>query len=289
MGTAGTRTATVDQRRASPFPMGTSTTRDANIPSPAPGDQWVLDNGDGTFTFQVYVGASINGWVTVGGGTATSQTPLSRLDFTLFNPSASHTDGGLIKAGTSSAKVTEDTANYKFMSFYFDNGATSGSAEGLYLRLYDTGAGKTAQALRAFTTVDSVAGANARGAHISLSFGATGSISGLGAAVDGTLHIADAAITGGTYAAVSADLNADGASSDPAAVTELSFFRAALQGNATGVGKIDDKAYLIVLDGGAIASGNMVEASTTEANYAYSIRCKINGTEMFLMAASAVG
>ena len=47
-------------------------------------------------------------------------------------------------------------------------------------------------------------------------------------------------------------------------------------------------ALALVLDGGTIGSGNIVEASTTEANYGYSIRCKIMGTVMYLMAATAV-
>lgn len=199
--------------------------------------------------------------------------------------------GGILGgSGTSTTPTSTSTADQKFLSYYVKSTATSGDARGIYDRLYLAGAGGSGEAARLYTTISDIAAATARGAHISLDFASSGYITGLGAAMDATLHIPNAAMhAAGTYAAVSADINSDGASSDPTAVTELSFFRAALEGNATGVGKVDDKAYLFVLDGGTTGSGNIVEASTTEANYAYSIRCKINGVVMYLMAASAVG
>ena len=113
----------------------------------------------------------------------------ARLDFSGATVKAANTDGGIIKAGTSSARVTEDTADMKFMAFYFDNGATSGDNRGMYLRQYLTGAGGSGEALRVFTTVEDVAAANAHGAHISLNFGSTGTITGQGIAGCNTIHI----------------------------------------------------------------------------------------------------
>lgn len=118
----------------------------------------------------------------------------------------------------------------------------------------------------------------------------------MGVASRNTLHLADQAYTGlgGTYSATQPEIWADGATTDPAGITELSLIRCVLGGNGAGadtggVADIDDDAYLLVLDGGTTGSGNIVESSATEANYAYSLRCKINGTVMYLMAASAVG
>ncbi len=217
----------------------------------------------------------------------------ARIDLSSATVAAANTDGGIFKAGTSSAPVTEDTADMKFMSFYFDNGATSGDNRGIYNRLYLTGAGGGGESFRSYTEIVGVAAGTAHGAHISLGMGESttgGSVTGLGVAVRATLGLPSVAMeANGTYAAVSPEIYCFGDAADPTAVTELSFLRCVLGGDTTGAATVDDKAYLIVLDGGTTDTGNMVVASATEANYAYSIRCKINGVDMYLMFASAVG
>lgn len=211
----------------------------------------------------------------------------ARLDLSSATVAAANTDGGVFKAGTSGARVTEDTANMKFMSAYFDNGATSGDNRGFYLRLYLTGAGGGGEALRVFTDVENVAGGTAHGAHISLKFGTTGSITGQGIAGRNTLHIPSAAMSGGTYAALQAEIYSDGASSDAAGVTELSFIRVVNDGNATGVTNMDDDAFLITYTGGSIASGNVVQGCNDTAT-THGIRCKMSGTTMYLLAATSL-
>ncbi len=197
----------------------------------------------------------------------------------------------LVDIGTSSYPRTDNTANVKFTSVYTSCAATSGDSRNTYIRHYISGAGGGGECLRAFTTVNNVAAATAHGAHISLSFGTTGSLTGLGVAMRATLHIANQAYTGlgGTYAAIQAELWADGATSDPAGMTQLSLIRCVLGGNATGIADLDDDAYLLTLTGGTIGAGNMVVASTTEANYSHAAKCHINGTEMWMMFASASG
>jgi hypothetical protein len=117
-----------------------------------------------------------------------------------------------------------------------------------------------------------------------------GAITGLGVAVRATLGLPDVALAaGGTYAAIMPEIFAFGDASDPAAVTELSFIRCVDGGDATGRQAIDDKAYLLVIDGVAEGAGNMIVASATEANYVSAARCKINGVEKWLMFASASG
>jgi len=211
----------------------------------------------------------------------------SRLDFTNATIAAGNTDGGLIKAGTSGTPLVEDTANMKFVSFYFDNGATSGDNRGIYNRLYLTGAGGGGESLRSMTSVTDVAAGTAHGAHISLSFGSTGSITGLGVASRNTLHVPNQAQSGGTYAATQAEIWSDGASSSVAGVTDIAFLRAVNGGNATGIADVDDKAYLIHYDGGAIASGNMVVGCNDTAT-THGIRCKMAGTVMYLLAATSL-
>jgi len=186
-----------------------------------------------------------------------------RIDFTKALVSAANTDGGLIKAGTSSARVVEDTANMKFMSFYLDNGATSGDNRGLYLRLYLTGAGGGGEAARIFTTCEDVACGTAHGAHISLNFGSTGSVTGLGVANRNTIHVPDAALSGGTYAATQAEIYADGSSSDISGATKYSFIRLVADGDATGIANIDANAFLFDMSGLTTASGRFVDTDKT--------------------------
>jgi len=186
--------------------------------------------------------------------------------------------------GNGTAQMTSATANKIWRHYRYTSSATSGDARAQYTRLTLTGIGGGGEAARLFTTVSNVAGVTARGAHISLDFGTTGTISGLGAAVDATLHIPNAAMAAnGTYAAISADLHAVGATTDPAAVTELSFFRVSMQGNATGMGAIDDKALLFDFDGPAVGAGNMIFTNAALAA-THLIRCTLNGVAFYIMA-----
>ncbi len=199
--------------------------------------------------------------------------------------------GPLILAGTSSAPLICDTADTKFIQIYTDCGATSGDNRSIYNRLYLTGAGGGGESLRSYTEISGVAAGTAHGAHISLGTGESttvGTVTGLGVAVRATLGLASGAVSGGTYAAIEPEIYSFGASTTTT-MTELSFIRCTMGGNSTGIGVIDDKAYLLVLDGCTEGSGNMVVASATETNYASAARCKINGVEKWLMFASASG
>jgi len=207
----------------------------------------------------------------------------SRIDLTNLDVDSTHTDGGIFKAGTSSAPVTEDTANMKFMALYFDNGATSGDNRGMYLRQYLTGAGGGGEAARIFTTISDVAAGTAHGAHISLNFGDTGSVTGLGVASRNTLHVPDdASWAPGTLAATQAEIYSDGAASDTDGATEVSFLRLVNGGNASGIADVDDDAFLLTLTGGAVGAGNIVAAQSSAA-VSHTIRVKLHGTTYYLM------
>jgi hypothetical protein len=221
----------------------------------------------------------------VSGNGGEVQFETSRFDWSSMNPAAANTDGGIVKCGTSAARVTQDTANMKFLSFYFDNGATSGDNRGMYLRQYLTGAGGGGEAARIFTTCEDVACGTAHGAHISLNFGDTGSVNGLGVAARSTLHVPDdASWAPGTIAAVQAEIYSDGDDSDTDGATEVSFIRIVNDGNANGIADVDDDANLITITGGSIASGNLVQAETDETKFSHKIRCKVHGSTMYLMA-----
>lgn len=220
--------------------------------------------------------------------------PTDRLDLSNVVVNSAHTDGGVIKCGTSSARVTRDTADVSFMKFYFDNGATSGDNRGMYLRLYLTGAGGGGEALRAFTTVEDVAAGTAHGAHISLSFGDTGTVTGQGIANRCTLHMPSVALTSNvTMSAVQAEIYADGSATDPGGSTILSFIRTAVGGHADGIADIEDDAAFVEFNGFTAASGNMIGANTSDEcqlNFTnwVPIRIKIGSTVHYLVAAQTV-
>ena len=155
----------------------------------------------------------------------------------------------------------------------------------MYLRTYITGVGGGGESARIFTTVENVIGATARGAHISLDFAATGTVTGLGAALECTLHIANQATQTGTLAAIKLAINSDGSTSDPSGA-QLSYIRVDNQGNSTGQVDVDDDAYLFDIQGHSIGDGNLVEVAVAEASYAHNIKIRVGATEMYLMVAS---
>ena len=190
-------------------------------------------------------------------------------------------------AGSSVTRAQCADANRNFLEYYLENLAASGSTRGLYLRLYHSAAGADGEAARIFATVNNVAAANAKGAHVSLSFGASGYITGEGIAARNTLQVPNAAMhAAGTYAAHEAEIWHDGASSDATPVTQISLFRATLSGNATGVGKTDLKAALFALDGLTVGDGRIVAAKGNAA-LSHAARILINGTAYYIMLSDA--
>lgn len=183
----------------------------------------------------------------------------ARLDFSGATIKAANTDGGLIRGGTSGAKITEDTADMKFISFYTDCGATSGDSRGIYFRHELTGAGGGGESLRSFTKI-SAACSTARGAHISLDLAATGTLSGFGAAVDAQVLIGDASITSNVNC-LNTELYAAG-SSTAIAARSASLLRFVVGGDATGVADIVGKASFFRFENAA-ASGGFVDSDIT--------------------------
>jgi hypothetical protein len=188
--------------------------------------------------------------------------------------------------GKSTDRLVDDTAGRKFIELCCDNGATTGDdARGIYNRLYITGAGGCGESIRSFTTVENVtAGASAHGAHLSLSFGATGKVTGLGVAARATLHIADQATQSGTMAAVMAEIWSDGDTSDPAGC-RLSAIRVVNSGGG-GTADVDDDCALLDFAGWTIGDGNMIAhdgSPGTCPNITHSIKCRMpDGTLAYM-------
>jgi hypothetical protein len=212
----------------------------------------------------------------------------ARLDFSGATARAAWTDGAIIKAGTSAARIVEDTANMKFVSMYFDDGATSGHSVGIYDRLYVTGAGGSGTGLRVFTTVEDVAGATAHGAQISLSLGASGSLTGMGIGVRSQLNLPTTALPASnvSYAPLQAEIYSDGDDSDPSG-NLLSLIRLVNDGTANGKADVDDDAAALDFVGFTVGDGNMiaVKAAAAAPNVTHSIRIRLpDGTAAYLYA-----
>jgi len=247
--------------------------------------------GDGTSSFDIrfYGNAAADFMEWDASASALKLDDDARIDLSACDVAAANTDGGVIKCGTSGSPVTEDTADMRFLNFNFDNGAASGDNRGMYLRLALTGGGG-GEACRIFTNVDSNVG-TAHGAHISMDFDAAAGgseCSGLGVAMRATLHIPNVASWAptGTYAAIQAEIYADGANSDPAGMTRLSFFRVVNGGDATGAADTDDDACLFHFDGFTVGAGNMIAAKSSAA-VSHTIRCYVAGTVYYIMLSNA--
>lgn len=186
--------------------------------------------------------------------------------------------GLLLGSGTSASPVTTSTADAKFIEYRCKTTATSGDNRLIYLR-YEIAAAGGGECVRAFTKLTGASG-TVRGAHLSLDIDG-GSASGLGVGVDSQILLGNAALSGGTYAVSNLEAYASGTSTDVAGVTEFSFQRLVLGGNATGLAAVEDAAYATVITGGTNASGNLVGAVGNEPTWTsktYLVRGKLNGT-----------
>ena len=185
------------------------------------------------------------------------------------------TPGSIVGMGQSTAGLREKiaTADKNHMSFYLENSAASGDNRGMYLRLYFTTAGGGGEAARIFTTVEDVAAATAHGAHISLNFGDTGSITGLGVAMRATLHVPNQAQSAGTYAAIEAELWHDGSSSDITGATAYGAFRVSVAGNATGAAK----AINFMTISAPVGTGKFVDTNITSGTGYAALRVLVEG------------
>lgn len=195
--------------------------------------------------------------------------------------------GGVVMgAGTSSSRVTTASADKKMLSFYFENSANTGDNRGMYLRLYQSGTGAGGgEALRCFTTVTGALG-TAHGAHISLNFGTTGTLSGLGVACRNTLHIPDDLNPTGTITAGQSEIYFDGDNSSTADITNAThcIHRFILDGDTTARAKATDVFHFVNMPDGASKCVQTGQNEPTWTSKTCLIRCKVNGTVMNLIA-----
>jgi len=190
--------------------------------------------------------------------------------------------------GTSSTdRWVKTAAGTNFMTMQVENKATSGDNRGMYLRQYLSGAGASGEAARIYNTVENVAAGTAHGAHTSLSFGVSGTVTGQGVASRSTLHIPSTALTSNvTLSAVEAEIYSDTATSDTGGSTLLSAFLVVNSGDSTGMADTDTDAVLFDFRGWAVTTGCMLYDHTggAPANTNGSIKIRLpSGTLAYIM------
>lgn len=191
--------------------------------------------------------------------------------------------GVLMGAGKSTAYYLMAGAGKSALSFYIESASVVDSNRAAYLRLKLSGAAGGGEALRAFCTVAAACSVG-RGAHISLGWSGTSSITGEAQAIKGTFHIADAAKSVGTSAVLCAELYADGASAD--ITGDMALVDLKVAGNATGAAVIDAKTFALRLSGVTDGAGEMVRRAQNEPTWTSKtclIKCKINGYTTYLV------
>ena len=198
-----------------------------------------------------------------------------------------YNDALVLACGNATTPETTSVANSNFVEMRCETTATTASSDTrlAYLRMYfagaTTGGGET---LRVFSTVEAACG-TVRGAHISLNWGASGSVSGLGTAITATLHCPNTGVMTGNVAALEAQAYMDSGDDDDVTVpTEHGLIRCTISGDAGTVASfknilhvdvaaacVGNKAAALAVcnadvtgDGGAAAAGLQVRVEGTQ-------------------------
>ena len=209
--------------------------------------------------------------------------PNLRLEFNYKGGAGLSSSGAILMgSGSSTTKSSVTDAGKNFLSFYLENKATSGDNRGMYLRHYISGAGGGGDAARIYSTVNDVAAATVHGAHISLNFGTTGTVTGQGIAARHTLTLPTTAFASNvTVAATESEIWSDGSASSPGASTKLSFHRFNNGGDTTGSANVDTYANIFEFQGLTAGAAKAISIGTTVTKYMTgSIRILI-GTSTF--------
>jgi hypothetical protein len=188
--------------------------------------------------------------------------------------------------GTSSTPLAVTSA-INLKQSYTRVTVTTGTARGIYERVYLAG-GVGGEAVRAFATVENAAPTDTcNGIHASLNFGASaGNITGLGTAGRFTTHVNARSITG-TVCAVQAELYGE-ASGDVGGT--MSLIRAIVDGSdSTAKQNIETKAVFASIVCTA-RSGGMVPDSFAgnTTNMSAALKIKLNGNTWYIPLQSAV-
>lgn len=204
-----------------------------------------------------------------------------KMDFAGMHGGTAAANALLMGGGTSGDPMTTATASKVFMEFRTESTATSGDSRCLYMRHAISGAGGGGEALRAFSKVNGVAASTVRGAHISIDFAASGSVTGFGAGLDAQVMYADET-NASTLTALNLELYAGGSSTDVSGLN--SFIRCVFSGDQGGIDNFDDDAVLFSLVGLTAGGGQLFDSTinTAGAQIDHTLKIDIAGTSYYI-------
>lgn len=219
-------------------------------------------------------GVTVNGAKTVDFAAGTTTFP------SILNVGANGA-GVDVKAfgGTASCYLEYDASEDR-LNVIQTNAATTGVETTLSVQQTHTGVGASAEAFEAILTSNVALGNYANAIFGKIDFSTSGEVTGLAGVICAEVAMpATDAPAGGEYAAFEAEFNMAGASVNdrPIIVMEVNAWGA-------GVAEFDDHAYLFDIAGVTIDTNHFVQTETDETKFSHKIKCRVNGTEMFLMA-----
>jgi hypothetical protein len=191
---------------------------------------------------------------------------------TLFNPAAPGAIGGTTAAAGTFTALTATSVGVTNTS------ASTALFEPVVVSSTLTGAGVTGGRAKFATTINAAAGSFSNALKADVTYGASGSTTGLGSAFVAEMTLS-AGTSAGTYAPLEIELNAPTGTSTG---TLTSFIHISTQGDAVGV--IDDNARLFNLVGVQAGSGHLFQTgSTLPSTVGGSLKIRVAGTDYYIV------
>ena len=200
------------------------------------------------------------------------------------------TPNGRIEGGSSEATALDasTTADTKFVQLRCKSTATSGDTRVIYACLYMNGAGQAGEALRGRTVTNAATAGGVHGVHGGVECATSGTITGLAAGVRGTFMGKNAAHAGGSVCGGMSELWAEGTATDWGGYTNHAVHRFVVDGNATGKNTVDFVLDFALSGTGEGCYTNGVTNTTMLNSLTHAIKCKVNGTTLYLPFATAI-
>lgn len=178
--------------------------------------------------------------------------------------------------GSSGTPIAHTAATDEIFEVHVTNNATSGNYEPVNFNTTVTAAGMTGGRVKAKLTIDAAMGGWSNAMKADVTYGASGSTTGLGSAFVAEMTMS-AGTTSGTYAPLEIEF---GFGSNAPIGTNSSFIYASANGTATN---FIDSGYVLNLQGlGAATSGKIFQANTAAAA-THALKILIGSTPYYVM------
>lgn len=235
--------------------QGTSSECDFNLVGAISEAEISLDDGD------ILVGnaSDVAAGVTVSGDITLTRAGVASVNWGTSGTPIAHTDNG-----------------DEIFSVHATNSDTSGNYEPVSFNTTVSAAGMTGGRVKAALTIDDAMGSWSNALKADVTYGASGSTTGLGSAFVAEMTLS-AGTSAGTYAPLEVELNVPSGAS-LGTRTAMGYF--SVQGD--DVATFDSNGYLFSINGLTEASGKVFQANTA-ADATHALRIDIGGTDYFIM------